>query len=48
MKQKQKTMIDKACQWLEEHLFDDRYWTSDRSDIFLGCLIDDFRKAMEE
>lgn len=39
-------MIDKACEWLGQHFYDDKYWY--RDDIDSGDLIKDFKKAMEE
>lgn len=50
-----KTMIDKACEWLEKHYTN--YMIQDLSkyvedvcsfDIFSDLLIEDFRKAMKE
>ena len=39
-----KTMIDKACEWLEEYIEPD----NDEFDIDFNAMIYDFRKAMEE
>ena len=39
-----KTMIDKACEWLEKNA--DIY--NNGTIIALNCLIEDFKKAMEE
>lgn len=43
-----KTMIEKACKWLEEIDFDCDYFR-DGEDYFVNeILIDDFKKDMEE
>lgn len=34
--------------WLEKHTYDDKYWTPDGEDLFLGNLIGDICKYLEE
>ena len=41
------TMIDKACDWLEDTDFDMEYWNSEEG-FCKRDFIEDFRKAMEE
>ena len=44
-----KTMIEKACKWLEQHQEDYNMYDAWRGDyINFKSLIIDFRKAMEE
>lgn len=38
--------IRKVCNWLEEHTYDDKYWTPDGDDLFLSNLIGDIRKYL--
>ena len=40
--------IEKVRNWLEKHTYDDKYWTSDGEDLFVGNLIDDICKYLEE
>lgn len=40
--------IAKVRKWLEKHTYDDKYWTSEGDDLFLGNLIDDICKYLEE
>lgn len=40
--------IAKVRNWLEKHTYDDKYWTSDGEDLFLGNLIGDICKYLEE
>lgn len=40
--------IEKVRNWLEKHAYDDKYWTSDGEDLFLGNLIDELVKYLEE
>ena len=40
--------IKKVRTWLEKHTYDDKYWTSDGEDLFLGNLIDELVKYLEE
>lgn len=42
-----KTMIEKACHWLEDTDFDMEYW-NDEKGFCKREFIEDFRKAMEE
>lgn len=42
-----KTMLDKACEWLESLDFDMQYWNNEEG-FCKGMFINDFRKAMEE
>jgi L-lactate utilization protein LutC len=50
-------MLDKACEWITQHIEDERYKTPDEESYRHGqpydyfdnnMFIDDFRKAMEE
>ena len=43
-----KTMIDKACEWLTKHLYD--YDRVEGYEVFrdVKSFVNDFRKAMEE
>ena len=52
-----KTMIDKACEWITQHIEEERYKTPDEESYRHGqpydyfetnMFIDDFRKAMED
>ena len=44
-----RTMLDKVCKWLEEHLLlDDHKWYVDGEKTLQEKMIDDLRKAMEE
>ena len=40
--------IAKVRNWLEKHTYDDKYWTPDGDDLFLGNLIGDICKYLEE
>ena len=40
--------IAKVRNWLEKHTYDDKYWTPDVDDLFLGNLIGDICKYLEE
>lgn len=40
--------IEKVRNWLENHAYDDKYWTHDGDDLFLGNLIGDICKYLEE
>ena len=40
--------VEKVRNWLEKHTYDDKYWTSDGEDLFLGNLIDELVKYLEE
>ena len=40
--------IAKVRNWLEKHTYDDKYWTPDGEDLFLGNLIGDICKYLEE
>lgn len=42
-----KTIIEKACNWLEDTDFDMEYWDSEEG-FCKRDFIEDFRKAMEE
>lgn len=42
-----KTMLDKACQWLEEHIFDFP-WFDPEEELSGVTIANIFRKAMEE
>lgn len=41
-------MLDKACEWLELHINDDKYYSCIGEETLMPYLIEDFRKAMEE
>lgn len=45
-----KTMIDKACEWLSEHFYDEEYQFRDDDGTWIDAdlMITDFRKAMED
>ena len=40
--------VAKVRNWLEKHTYDDKYWTPDGEDLFLGNLIGDICKYLEE
>lgn len=40
--------IAKVRNWLEQHTYNDKYWTSDGEDLFIGNLIDDICKYLGE
>ena len=40
--------IAKVRNWLENHTYDDKYWTSEGDDLYLGNLIGDICKYLEE
>jgi hypothetical protein len=40
--------IAKVRNWLEKHTYDDKYWTSEGDDLYLGNLIGDICKHLEE
>lgn len=40
--------LDKACEWLELHINDDKYYSCIGEETLIPYLIDDFKKAMEE
>lgn len=40
--------IDKACEWLELHINDDKYYSCIGEETLISYLIEDFRKIMEE
>lgn len=40
--------IEKVRSWLENHTYDDKYWTPDGDDLFRGNLISDICKYLEE
>lgn len=39
--------IEKVRNWLEKHTYEDKYWTPDGDDLFLGNLIGDICKYLE-
>lgn len=43
-----KRLVDKACEWLEQHVNDDKYYSCIGEEILIPYLIEDFRKAVEE
>ena len=45
-----KEMIDKACEWLDEHFYDREYWFRDDEGEYIEFVtfLDDFKKAMTE
>lgn len=44
----QEFMIERACEWLELHINDDKYYSCIGEETLIPYLIDDFKKAMEE
>lgn len=40
--------VAKVRNWLEKHTYDDKYWTSEGDDLYLGNLIGDICKYLEE
>lgn len=44
----QEFMIKRACEWLELHINDDKYYSCIGEETLMPYLIEDFRKAMEE
>ena len=40
--------VAKVRNWLEKHTYDDKYWTPDGDDLFIGNLIGDICKYLEE
>lgn len=43
-----KRLVEEACEWLELHINDDKYYSCIGEETLIPYLIDDFRKAMEE
>lgn len=43
-----KTMIERACEWLEDNIFDYPWWDDDAPSFDDDDIVNDFRKAMEE
>lgn len=43
-----KTMIEKACEWIKDNLFDYPWFDDDAPSFDENDIINDFRKAMEE
>ena len=41
-------IIERACEWLELHINDDKYYSCIGKETLVPYLIEDFRKAMEE
>ena len=41
-------LIEKVRYWLEKLTNDDKYWTPDGEDLFIGNLIDELVKYLEE
>lgn len=46
--QEKMVSLDKACEWLELHINDDKYYSCIGEETLIPYLIDDFKKAMEE
>lgn len=44
----QRFMIKRACEWLELHVNDDKYYSCIGEETLVPYLIDDFKRAMEE
>ena len=44
----QKTMIDKACEWVENHIFDFPWYDNEHGDFSSKDVANALRKAMEE
>ena len=45
-----KQMIDKACEWIKQHLYDEAYLFRDNEGTWVDTdlVVDDLKKAMEE
>lgn len=45
-----KTMIDKACEWIKQHLYDEVYLFRDNEGTWVDTdlVVDDLKKAMNE
>lgn len=45
-----KTMIDKACEWIKQHLYDEAYLFRDNEGTWVDTdlVVDDLKKAMNE
>lgn len=43
-----KTMIEKACQWIEKHIFDFPWYDNEQGDFSSKDIANALRKAMEE
>ena len=43
-----KTMIDKACEWVENHIFDFPWYDNEHGDFSSKDVANALRKAMEE
>lgn len=41
-------IIERACEWLELHISDDKYYSCIGEETLIPYLIDDFKRAMEE
>ena len=46
--QEKMVSLDRACEWLELHINDDKYYSCIGEETLIPYLIDDFKKAMEE
>ncbi len=44
----QEFIIERACEWLELHINDDKYYSCIGEETLIPYLINDFKKAMEE
>lgn len=44
----QKTMIEKACEWVENHIFDFPWYDNEHGDFSSKDVANALRKAMEE
>ena len=44
----QEFIIERACEWLELHINDDKYYSCIGEETLVPYLIEDFRKAIEE
>ncbi len=43
-----KTMIEKACEWVEENIFDFPWYDNERGDFSSTDIANELRKALEE
>ena len=43
-----RTMIEKACEWLKDNIFEYPWWDDDAPSFNENDIVNDFRKAMEE
>lgn len=44
----QEFIIERACEWLELHVNDDKYYSCIGEETLMPYLLEDFKQAMEE